>query len=409
MDRQRPNKPHPTPNPENSHAPGRHDWSSLARSLAGAHGIPDPPSTGPPGEAEAEAEEPTFDSCFDDLNVVLSQSMEQPDPDPNLGSAAEGPRREDGSDPESGTSAARRGRAPRTSEIFRAVMAGDAAPSDSPEPHGSCGVEEAPAGEGPVPDLGLIDRPSASGDSGAPEDRHPEGRIPWGQILLLSYASVLTLALTWLFWTGRVPRAAGPAVPAEKPSAESAPRPAEPAADPEAPPLPSENIATIGKTVRLGDLEVTPLAVEAVPLELIRTIDPESRRREDRCLILRVRLTNLSDDQSFPPLDRNLVRDRDLRMFDPYIATSEGRSLRLFPLALDSEWSILGQTFPILRPGESAATFIAAEPGSADHLADEMTWRVRLRIGVYRTDMLGVRLTRKEVRRPRTISRDYTE
>ncbi len=69
---------------------------------------------------------------------------------------------------------------------------------------------------------------------------------------------------------------------------------------------------------------------------------------------------------------------------------------------MDSEWSILGQGFPVLEPGDSAETFIAAEPGSADQLADEMTWRVRLRIGVYRSDMLGVRFTKDDVRRPRT-------
>ena len=46
---------------------------------------------------------------------------------------------------------------------------------------------------------------------------------------------------------------------------------------------------------------------------------------------------------------------------------------------------------------------MAAEPGSARNLADEMTWRVRLRIGVYRTDMLGVRFTKDEVRYPRYL------
>ena len=72
----------------------------------------------------------------------------------------------------------------------------------------------------------------------------------------------------------------------------------------------------------------------------------------------------------------------------------------MFPLALDSEWSIVGQEFSTLEPGDTEETFVAAEPGSARNLADEMTWRVRLRIGVYRTDMLGVRFTKGEVRHP---------
>ena len=49
------------------------------------------------------------------------------------------------------------------------------------------------------------------------------------------------------------------------------------------------------------------------------------------------------------------------------------------------------------KPGESVETLIASEPGAADRLTDEMTWRVRFRIGPYRTDVLGVRFTRSDV------------
>jgi hypothetical protein len=153
--------------------------------------------------------------------------------------------------------------------------------------------------------------------------------------------------------------------------------------------------------VQIGDLEVRPLSVEVGYVDLVRTIDGKSRRREPNCLILRLELKNLSEDHTISPLDRNLVRERELQAFDPYIQTSDGRNIRLFPLAMDSEWSIKGQDFPALRPGASAKTFVAAEPGSAIDLPDEMTWRLRLRIGVYRSDMLGVKFTRADVRRRR--------
>ncbi len=97
------------------------------------------------------------------------------------------------------------------------------------------------------------------------------------------------------------------------------------------------------------------MAIEAAPVELVRTIDPDKRRRERDCLVLRLRLRNRSKDQTFTPVDLNLVRERDFRAFDPYIATSDGQSLRLFPLALDSEWSIRDQEFPRLPPGEEGA------------------------------------------------------
>ncbi len=219
--------------------------------------------------------------------------------------------------------------------------------------------------------------------------------MPWSQILLLSYSSALTLALIWMFGTGRIPRPGSPESPAsEKSAAESPLRPMENQADTSPPPLPAGNLTTIGKAHRLGDIEVTPLGINARPVELVRAISPARSRREHGCLVLRLRLTNRSSADTFTPIDLITVRERDLRTFDPYIATSSGPAIRLFPLAMTSEWSILGQRFPTLRPGESAETFIASEPGSVNHLADQMTWRVRLRTGVYRTDMLGVRFTR---------------
>ena len=57
----------------------------------------------------------------------------------------------------------------------------------------------------------------------------------------------------------------------------------------------------------------------------------------------------------------------------------------------------MGQEFTVLKPGESVETLIASEPGAADRLTDEMTWRVRLRIGPYRTDVLGVRFNKDDV------------
>ena len=394
MNRKIPNRPHPTPDPEKTHGVGKPDRGGLARSLQGFSAASEHVVN---QRSEAETDEPTYDSCFDDLNQVLSQSMRQPDPDPNLESAGQRTGEGEVSDPENGPALNRKGKAPRTSEIFRSVVVPG---GDRPaEPASSSIPAEVPAearGEVVFPELEVAERHAEDAGAGEPLN---VGGIPWGQIVLLSYASVLTLALSWLLWTGRIPRAAAPeAAPIEKPAAESAHRPAPPASDAPPPPLPPENLTTLGKPIRLGDLQVTPLSVEARPVELVRTIDSNDHRREDDCLVLRLRLANLSRDLPLSPLDRNLVRDRDTRAFDPYIATSEGRSIRLFPLAMDSEWSILGQEFPVLQPGESAETSVVAEPGSAAHVAAEMTWRVRIRIGVYRSDMLGVKFTRTDVR-----------
>jgi hypothetical protein len=401
MNRNTPNKPHPTPDPEKPHAGEGPDWRDSALVRPGAHANPDHSSM---SRDDPALDGPTYDSCVDDLDQVLSQSMQQPEPDPNLESS--GAEQGGGTAPKSGRDAAARGKPPRTSEIFRAVVAsgGTAATAG-----GSTGPPNAhdTSPEVALPGLDITVRPTESADSSPPADRNQDGTVPWGQIALLSYSSALTLGLIWMFWSGRIPwgAEASPAPP-EKPAIESTRRSIEPDPSSPAPPLPSENIATIGKTLRLGDLEVTPVSIQAMPVELVRTIDPDKRRREDKCLILRLRLKNLSTDRTLTPLDPTLVRERDFLAFDPYIVGSNGQTIRLFPLAIDSEWSILGQRFRVLQPGDSAETLIAAEPGAADRLADEMTWRVRLRTGVYRTDMLGVRFTRADVRHPRTMPWD---
>ena len=135
----------------------------------------------------------------------------------------------------------------------------------------------------------------------------------------------------------------------------------------------------------------------------MHSIEPRKKRREEESLVLRLRLTNISKKYTITPLDQNLVRERGFRAHDPYIVTSDGATISLYPLAIDSEWSIKGQDFATLRPGDTEETFVAAETGAARNLAAEMTWRVRLRTGVYRTDMLGVRFTKDQVRQRHTI------
>lgn len=409
-------RPHPTPNPDKPHAPAGPERGGLS---------PRPVSVPIPAPAEEMAdEEPTYDSCFDDISVVLSQTIQQLDPDPNLEAAgtdaavptaAKPPA--DGVEATAAQAAVgvpQGARAPRTSEIFRSVIGSDAAVVSEGSSEDSAPALES---EEAIPALAELDEtpspPAAeSGDAPKPEPG-PQGEaaVPWGHILSLSYSSVLTLALIWLLATGRLarPPAIAPEPPSvsEKPAAESPLRPLDAQEDRSPPPLPPQNLTTIGRSVQLGDLEVTPLGIEAGPVELVRTIDPDKSRRENGCLILRLRLTNRSKESTFAPADLNSVRDRELRYFDPYIATSSGPAIRLFPLALASEWSIRGQEFPSLGPGETAETFIASEPGAADRLADEMTWRVRLRTGVYRTDMLGVRFTRDQVvRRQQAVEDD---
>ena len=61
----------------------------------------------------------------------------------------------------------------------------------------------------------------------------------------------------------------------------------------------------------------------------------------------------------------------------------------MFPLAVESEWSIVGQEFRELKPGESYETVVVSAPDALDHVAPEMTWRLRLRTDINQTDDPG--------------------
>jgi len=231
------------------------------------------------------------------------------------------------------------------------------------------------------------------------DDQPNRSPVPWTHLLLLSYSSALTLALIWAVWHGWLQR------PRVSQSTDSSSSGVESATnDPETkpagtiPPIPTENLTTLGKTIQIGELEVTPLSVIITPLTLVRSIEPSTERHADgSSLVLRLRLTNISKDHTFAPLEPVFLRDPISPLDRSYIETAKGGTISLFPLAIDSEWSILGQEFSALKPGESMETIIASEPAAADELSSEMTWRVRLRIGSYRTDLLGVRFTKVEV------------
>jgi hypothetical protein len=389
MAREKIDKPHPTPHPDAPHlsAPPRDQSQG-------------PPSGSSPPEELGE-DEPNYDSCLDDLDLVLSESQSEPDPVLESSGISQAPRPPQFGDSAGAGPSSRVGKPPRTSEVFRA--AGVAAAETTSELS-----HAARTGRGTDPGAVLANQTGLSTrevtlartehksrpSTGSDDDHLAESGIPWFSLLLLCYSSLVTLALTWMFWTGRVFKSAeSPPASSPQPAAESV------AKSPDTvkttailPPIPPDNLANLGQTIRIGELEVTPIAMVVAPVDLVRSIDPGNWRREETdSLVLRLKFTNVSVDQVFSPLELTFVRDQGSPLDRSMITGSKGATIGLYPLALDSEWSIQGQDFPILKPNESAETIVVTEPGSADRVAGEMTWRVRLRIGAYRTDMVGVR------------------
>jgi hypothetical protein len=257
------------------------------------------------------------------------------------------------------------------------------------------GLESAP---GPEARARPLARARSSGDDDEPQ---PRG-LSWATLLLASYSSAVSIGLVWVLWTGRTLKDAGPA---DAPSAwDAQPDPGRRAAGSRriAPRVAvrSQNVVPLGKTLRIREIEVTPLAVTSGPVTLERTlIDPESTEGGSGALKLRIRVRNVSTDRVLAPLDEAYLREREPGSPDSYIETASGRPpIAPYPLAVESEWSIAGQEFRELKPGETLETQIVSAPDAVAATTPEMTWRIRLRTDLNHTDNLGVRFRADEVR-----------
>ena len=166
MSREIVNKPHPTPNPD-----GPHTGASTRGSDAASPSVPAPPN-------EAVADEPCYDSCFDEMNVTLSQAATEPDPALKARSSSETiPRIVSEKDPVPAF-LREQGSQPRTAEVFHDFGSKIA---DAPEPTGSAEAPsplfEISSSPESIFERTLVQTTEATGDRtrrGAPADGLPK-------------------------------------------------------------------------------------------------------------------------------------------------------------------------------------------------------------------------------------------
>jgi hypothetical protein len=248
------------------------------------------------------------------------------------------------------------------------------------------------------------------------EDWDDEGddSLPWWcspriVVLVASYASAVTLGLIWVLWSHRMVREGTGVEPdafgSRATVAEPAPghragqsRKFRPPA-----PLPADRIVNLGQTLRLESLEVTPLEIAAGTVILKHEIrQREARRGGDDALTLKLRLKNVSGADVFVPLDEEFLRARAEGVCDSFIETGPTQRMDMFPLAIVSEWSIAGQEFRELNPGEWYETSVVSAPNALGHIdpATTITWRVRLRVdAANKTEVVGIRFRTPDIRK----------
>jgi hypothetical protein len=168
--------------------------------------------------------------------------------------------------------------------------------------------------------------------------------------------------------------------------------------------LPENLRTTLGRTIQIGDLEVTPLSVEFRAIEFVWPgYNPV--KSETDSLVLNLRVKNVSKNSAFHPLDPFFVRRWEevvgqTKTGMPFTYLTVGK-LRFYggPLRNDEREeqheSIKGQRLDReLQPGESLETFICTSPDdpvkeAVERTSQPMLWRVQVRRGLVQTPNRG--------------------
>jgi hypothetical protein len=190
--------------------------------------------------------------------------------------------------------------------------------------------------------------------------------------------------------------------------------------DPDSP-LPDRLRVALGRSLRLGDVEVTP---ERVALQRVKVRHPDLSVSEmpGESLVLYLRFKNASADVIFSPTDPYFDRlHKSSQDSKPYMFLEiagqryYGGALPWSPgVRLEERPIIEGQVFQLLQPGEQLSTLVCTDPDAEIGKAlsgfrGELVWRVQLRRGLVRaserevpaTAVIGVQFASADIERPR--------
>lgn len=185
--------------------------------------------------------------------------------------------------------------------------------------------------------------------------------------------------------------------------------------------LPDRLTTTLGKAIRVGDIEVTPISIEYGPWTHFKKLKnrEEPQKETFTSLVMRVKLRNLSTDLAFYPTDPYFDRHPKSSNEKPYtLVDVDGQKTFGGVLSYDIEvghaersW-LQGQendTKP-LQPGETRETVFVTQPRVFESLQTAKSpavWRIQVRRGLVPfhdreipvSAVVGVKFAASDVRR----------
>lgn len=166
--------------------------------------------------------------------------------------------------------------------------------------------------------------------------------------------------------------------------------------------LPVGHVLKLGEPGRrYGNVLVTPLRVTRGPIEFEHYAGDKTRTRAPTRDVLKLylRFENVSDDQTFEPLDQKLLLTRvsgktpehQFRA-NNFVSRmdqkrTDGERVLVYDMPPSWEWNLKGQNInqeskpQNLEPGESFETYVATTEEGIDSLQGELVWRLQLRKG----------------------------
>ena len=269
-----------------------------------------------------------------------------------------------------------------------AAPAGGFEPLEEPtptvgEPFAGPAVSSGSSG-GFTPEPAVVERPPAPSPAAPAAAPQPRGKRGLLITLLITWASLATMVAAWL-WYHR---------PEEKSPLENLPddglydtggivSPLEN--------LSSREIFNLGDRKRIGNIEVRPVKIEQRTVRLL-----PDKLESAPVLVLHLHIKNVSQSQTFHPTDPKFLypdmnkKLQGLTAFNRrgytysfiHPQSGPGNSLIFcFDLAYELNYSIQGQKFPKLGPGEEADVIIVSEEDAGEWIQQPMLWRVKLRKG----------------------------
>jgi hypothetical protein len=239
--------------------------------------------------------------------------------------------------------------------------------------------------------------------AGRPSSKHIAVSQLWF-VMILSYASAITVMILYLvfgakFGTAHQLESLPDVVPKETPAGKIRTDLVSQGAS-----MPPGHTLKLGQTERYGNLRVTPLRVVREPIEFSHYSDAETKKPPGETVLkLWVRFENVSKDQEFSPLGKELLfarhqtaMDRGRDRSNTFVCPLEkkrmaGSAVLVYQHSFNDVWDLKDlKVDEWIPPGQTFETYIPTDSAGIDQLTGELVWRVHFRKGLNAKSGRGV-------------------